>query len=162
MMHTLQMIVINLLNLTLMFYLFSLVLNNQDLLYSFGFTENSNFVSLMIFIKIYDLLAFVLRVLTFGYIRKLEFQADEFAAKKGYKNELCSSLLKIHTHNASNLCPDPLYAMFNFNHPELLERLKALGFDHHNEGYQKLDDESSKPINESTQKVFDNEFSNVQ
>ena len=72
-MHTLQMIVINLLNLTLMFYLFSLVLNNQDLLYSFGFTENSNFVSLMIFIKIYDLLAFVLRVLTFGYIRKLEF-----------------------------------------------------------------------------------------
>ena len=50
-----------------------------------------------------------------------------------------TALMKIHTENASNLYPDPWYAMFNSNHPELLERLKALGYP--GGGYQKIEGE---------------------
>jgi hypothetical protein len=42
--------------------------------------------------------------------------------------ELGSGLIKIHVKNASNLNPDPLYAWVNFNHPELVERLRAIDF----------------------------------
>lgn len=42
--------------------------------------------------------------------------------------DLCKSLIKIHVKNASNLDPDPLYAWVTFNHPELVERLRALDF----------------------------------
>ena len=37
-------------------------------------------------------------------------------------------LIKIHVKNASNLNPDSLYAWIHFNHPELVERLRAISY----------------------------------
>ena len=41
-----------------MFYMFSLVINNISILNSFGFREQSNFASLVIFLKIYEIVIF--------------------------------------------------------------------------------------------------------
>jgi STE24 endopeptidase len=36
-------------------------------------------------------------------------------------------LIRLHIQNKANLNPDPLYATYHFSHPELIERLRALG-----------------------------------
>ena len=59
-----------------MFYIFSLVINNITILKSFGFSEKSNFASLVIFMKFYEVLIFITGKLQTAYIRKMEFKAD--------------------------------------------------------------------------------------
>ena len=58
--HSIQMIAVSILNMTVLFYTYSLILNNMTLLKSYGFTEPSNYISLMIFLQIYELLAFII------------------------------------------------------------------------------------------------------
>ncbi len=41
---------------------------------------------------------------------------------------MANALIRIHVKNASNLNPDPFYATLKFSHPELSERLRALGY----------------------------------
>ena len=61
--------------------------------------------------------------------RKMEFAADAFAAEdETYRQALCRALIKIHITNSSNLNPDPFYATLKFSHPQLTERLKAMGY----------------------------------
>ena len=56
--------------------------------------------------------------------RKFEYEADEFATNMGF--DLTVPLTKIHTDNASNLNPDPLFSLLNFSHPTLKERINAI------------------------------------
>ena len=62
-----------------MFYLFSLVINNMTILRSFGFSEKSNFASLVIFMKFYEVLIFITGKIQTAFVRKMEFKADQFA-----------------------------------------------------------------------------------
>ena len=62
-----------------MFYLFSLVINNMTILKSFGFSEKSNFASLVIFMKFYEVLIFITGKMQTAFVRKMEFKADQFA-----------------------------------------------------------------------------------
>ena len=64
----------------LMFFLFNIVRNNEDVLISFGFDHKSNFVSLAIFFKLYEVIFFILNIFTNQFIRKVEYQADKFSA----------------------------------------------------------------------------------
>jgi Zn-dependent protease with chaperone function len=64
------------------FYIFSLVINNITILRSFGFTEKSNFASLVIFLKLYEVFIFFTGKLQTAFIRRLEFNADAFAVNK--------------------------------------------------------------------------------
>jgi len=114
----------------IMFFLYSIVLNNEDILISFGFDHRSNFVSLMLFFKLYESLGFIMNKMTNQYIRKIEYQADEYAAKlaphnKGtYKHALNEALIKIFKSNKSSLSPDTWYSALYNTHPTLLERLR--------------------------------------
>jgi Zn-dependent protease with chaperone function len=65
-----------------MFYIFSLVINNVTILKSFGFTEKSNFASLVIFMKFYEVLIFITGKLQTAYIRQMEFKADAYAVNE--------------------------------------------------------------------------------
>jgi STE24 endopeptidase len=58
--------------------------------------------------------------------RKFEFEADDFAKGLGFRNELASSLIKLHAQNLSTMDADWMYASYHFSHPHLSERLKAL------------------------------------
>ena len=58
--------------------------------------------------------------------RKFEFQADAFASEHGFGNHLASALKKLSVNNLSNLYPHPLYVIFHYSHPPILERLKRL------------------------------------
>jgi Zn-dependent protease with chaperone function len=74
------MIVIATFKMGLMFFLYSYIKNNHEVLISFGFDHESNFVSLMIFFKLYEVMLFILNILTNKFIRYVEYQADSYAS----------------------------------------------------------------------------------
>ncbi len=59
--------------------------------------------------------------------RKHEFEADAYSASNtGSSEHLVSALKGLAKHNLSNLNPHPLYTLFNYSHPTLVERAAAL------------------------------------
>jgi len=58
--------------------------------------------------------------------RRFEFQADAFAKSLRKATELKSALIKLNKDNLSFPVTDWLYSTWNFSHPPLLERLRAL------------------------------------
>ena len=134
-MHPLKNLFWSIINLFLMFTLFSFVINNHAILYSFGFLAESNFISLILFFKLYEPVSFLTSLIQTLLSRHFEFQADAFAAEDpSLRVPLARALIKIHITNAANLSPDPLYASIKFSHPQLTERLKALNFDSNEPG----------------------------
>ena len=61
-----------------------------------------------------------------AYTRSIEFAADRYSVDLGYGDSLKSGLVAIHVNNQANLNPDWLYALFNFDHPAMVERLNAI------------------------------------
>ena len=56
-----------------------------------------------------------------------EYQADAFSAKlTGSPDALISGLIKLNSENLNELLPPKLYVIWNYNHPTLIERIKAL------------------------------------
>ena len=61
------------------------------------------------------------------FSRRDEFQADAFSAETcGRSRSLVTALIKLHKENLSELTPPKLYCVFKYNHPPLLERIRAL------------------------------------
>ncbi len=62
------------------------------------------------------------------FSRRDEFQADAFSAEAcGRSRSLVTALIKLHKENLSELTPPKVYSVFKYNHPPLLERIRALG-----------------------------------
>ncbi len=61
------------------------------------------------------------------FSRRDEFRADAFSAEAcGRTRSLVTALIKLHKENLSELTPPKLYCIFKYNHPPLLERIRAL------------------------------------
>ena len=61
------------------------------------------------------------------FSRRDEFAADRFSAKLTDNAEsLCSALVKLNSENLSELLPPKIYVLWNYDHPTLTERVKAL------------------------------------
>jgi len=61
------------------------------------------------------------------WLRKHEYQADQFAAKQmDDARPLREALLKLGENNLSNFRPHPAYSFWRYSHPALPERLAAL------------------------------------
>ena len=59
--------------------------------------------------------------------RRDEYQADAFSAKlTGNPDALISGLIKMNSENLSELLPPKLYVIWNYSHPTLIERIRAL------------------------------------
>ncbi|KAI8057356.1 peptidase family M48-domain-containing protein [Syncephalis plumigaleata] len=111
------------------FYLFSHCYRDINLYHAFGFTDNTMPVLIgfllfnYIFSPVESILSFMMNMLS----RKYEFEADAFAKKLGYTEDLKSGLIKLHTKNLGDMNPDPWFSAYHFSHPPLVERLAALG-----------------------------------
>lgn len=69
----------------------------------------------------------VMNPVTNYFSRKDEFQADAFAKKIcGSGEPLITSLIKLNKENLSEIQVPKIYSAFNYSHPPLLERIKAL------------------------------------
>lgn len=124
--HTIKHMVVSLLTNLLMFYLLGLVLKYDVFAQAAGCETASFHVNMLVFGVLYTPLSLLLGLAGNVLSRSNEFQADAFVKEKGMADALVSALKKLSAQSLSNLTPHPAYVFFNYSHPTLYERVKAL------------------------------------
>ncbi|WP_296330455.1 M48 family metallopeptidase [uncultured Treponema sp.] len=114
-------------------FVISLLVNLPLLYKGFGFVSGEVVPYQMMFIGIFLLsLVFgdwgiLLSPIMNSLSRHDEFQADAFAKEIcGTGEPLCTALVKLNKENLSEIRVPKIYSVFNYSHPPLLERIKAL------------------------------------
>lgn len=130
--HTMQGFIISQSYIFALFTTFSLIESNRSLFAAFGFHFDVAdslpvFIGLVLFTSTYwspvdKVLSFFVNLNS----RRNEFAADQYGKSLGYARELASGLIKLQIENMGNMVPDPLYSVYHFSHPPLVERLKPL------------------------------------
>lgn len=111
------------------FLLFTAAFESTPLAVSFGFTGASPIVNLVLFSYLSWPVEFSFQIFHNIVTRKNEYQADNYALKQGYKDELASCLIRMNQKNLSSLDTDWLNSLCTISHPNLVERLQAIGYD---------------------------------
>ena len=124
--HTIKHIVVSLLTNLLMFYLLGLVLKYDVFAQAAGCEKASFHVNILVFGVLYTPLSLLMGLAGNVLSRSNEFQADAFVKENGMADALVSALKKLSAQSLSNLTPHPAYVFFNYSHPTLYERVKAL------------------------------------
>lgn len=124
--HTLTGTIISIAQTGFTLFLFSLFLNNPALSQALGVPEPNFHLSLIAFGILYTPISIILGVFVNLFSRKNEYEADRFAARKYSAEPLIKALKKLSSKNLSNLTPHPLYVVFHYSHPPLLQRVRAL------------------------------------
>lgn len=124
--HTLQGMFVSICYTGIMLFLLSLLLDNKDIAVALGGQSASFHLGLMAFSIFFTPVSFVINVFSSIHSRKNEYQADSYAAGFGLADSLISGLKKLSVKSLSNLNPDSLYVFFNYSHPTLLQRIKAM------------------------------------
>jgi STE24 endopeptidase len=125
--HVLTGLLIGIVQTGIMLFIFSLLVSSPVLSNALGVEEPRFHIGLIAFGILYSPLSFIIGIFMNIVSRKNEYQADTFAAKFGFAEELASGLKKLSVNNLSNLTPHPLYVFFHYSHPTLLQRLNRLG-----------------------------------
>ena len=124
--HTRGSVVLSILQTGLMLFILSLVIGNPALYEALGVGGSNFHIGLLVFGLLYSPLSMVMGIGMNMLSRKNEYEADAYA-KNTYNGEaLGSALKKMSVDNLSNLTPHPLYVFFNYSHPTVLQRLRAL------------------------------------
>jgi STE24 endopeptidase len=113
-----------------MFYIFSLFsafVNNRSLYQSFGFVnEQPIMIGFLLFSDALAPMDAIVKLLMNILSRHFEFEADAFAKRLGYSDNLAKSLLRLQIQNLSTMDADWMYASYHYSHPILTERLGAI------------------------------------
>lgn len=126
-----------------MLFIVSLFISNPDLYTTFGFAlpadrlnmtadgarvlPNTQFLGIFLISLVFGGFSTLLSPITNHFSRKDEFQADAFAKKLcGTGKTLTSSLIKLNKENLNELTEPKVYSIFNYSHPPLLERIRAI------------------------------------
>jgi len=114
----------------LVFYLSHRLLDWPELDLAFGFETAKSYVSLFLLMIFWQKAGYFLLPLYMALSRRYERQADAFAAVMLQDpTPLARALKRMAADNLSNLSPHPLYVIFNYSHPPLLERVRELEHD---------------------------------
>ncbi|ORM40279.1 Proteasome subunit alpha type-1 [Babesia sp. Xinjiang] len=125
--HTLKLLLFSFAQLFAIFYLFGLYKDDASMFESFGYgNERAFIVGITLFGYIYTPLGVVLHLIGTTITRRGEYEADNFAVKMGYGDDLAKALVEIHHKNKSMIHHDPLYSWYHFTHPVLFERVYAI------------------------------------
>lgn len=124
--HTLQGIIISLIQTGVILFLFSLFVDNQYLALALGVEEPSFHIGLIAFGILFSPISTITGLFMNILSRKNEYQADRFAAENFEGKYLASALKKLSVNNLSNLTPHPFNVFITYSHPPLLQRLNAI------------------------------------
>ena len=112
----------------LFFYCLYLVLQNPYLYKIFLISQPSTYMGLVLLGMLTSLLTSYFSPVFNLLSWKFEKEADLYSYNIIEKKEAIKTMLiKLTVKNLSNLSPHPAYARFNYSHPPVMERLKALG-----------------------------------
>lgn len=127
--HIIKNIIIMQVHLFLMFLVFGYLFKYEPFYRALGFPAGSRPVLVGLLIILSYVLAPYNAVINFGMTmlsRRFEYQADEFACKLGFCDELGKALIKLHIDNLGFPVYDWLYSTWSHSHPTLLQRLDRL------------------------------------
>jgi len=103
------------------------VLQTDVLIDLFAIKQSSLFVKLILLGFIGSIILFPFGPLFHLISRRHENEADKYSFEMTGKAEgMISALVKLSKDNLSNLHPHPLYALFHYSHPPVLERIRKL------------------------------------
>lgn len=125
--HIIQGMVLGILQSGLMLFILSFFVFSESFTEALGGTGASIHLNLLTFGLLYSPISLLIGLLMNLFSRKNEYEADRYAAETFEAQPLKSALVRLHQDNLSNLTPHPLYVFFNYSHPTLLQRLRALG-----------------------------------
>lgn len=128
--HTSKLLAISQIHLFGIFALFSAFINNGSVYRSFGFGPGHLpiLVGFLLYNDILQPLDSVLTLLMNMLSRKHEYEADAFADRLEYGDDLSEALVKLQSKNLSTMDPDSWYSAYHHSHPTLTERLAAIGY----------------------------------
>lgn len=124
--HVLQSLVITTLQLGLMFFLFGWLAGSPLLAEALGAKQGSFYLSLVAFALLYSPVSMLIGLMINMFSRKNEYEADAYAKETYGAGPLISSLKKLSVNHLTNLQPHPAYVFFNYSHPTLLQRMRAM------------------------------------
>ena len=124
--HTLRSMVVSVIQMGVLFWLFSLCVNNVALSEALGGDRAYFQMGLIAFAILYSPVNLILGVGMNVWSRNNEYEADAFAARYYEGDYLVSGLKKISVKSLSNLTPHPLYEYVYYSHPSLLKRIDAI------------------------------------
>jgi STE24 endopeptidase len=124
--HTLSGTILSVIQSGIILYIFSLFVGNPLLSEALSVQETSFHIALITFGFLYSPISIVLGLGINILSRKHEFQADRFAGEKFNPESLIGALKRLSGKNLSNLTPHPVYVWFNYSHPTLFQRIRAL------------------------------------
>ena len=120
----------------------SLFISNPSLYTTFGFAlapedltataptsvlPHLQFLGVFLISVVFGGFSTLLSPITNHFSRKDEFQADAFAKKLcGTGKPLTTSLITLNKENLSELTEPKIYSIFNYSHPPLIERIRAI------------------------------------
>ena len=124
--HTLRSMVVSVIQMGVLFWLFSLCVNNAALSEALGGDRVYFQLGLIAFAILYSPVNLILGIGMNVWSRSNEYEADAFAARYYEGDYLVSGLKKISVKSLSNLTPHPLYEYIYYSHPSLLKRIDAI------------------------------------
>lgn len=124
--HIIVGLVMSLAQSALMIWLLSYAISRPELSLALGASSPSFYMGILAFGLLFSPISTIIGVVTNAISREHEYEADAFASKYGYGKFLIDGLIKLSVANLSNLTPHWLYVFFNYSHPTLLQRRKAI------------------------------------
>lgn len=124
--HIITGMILSIVQTGIVLYILSLFVGNPMLSEALGAEVPGFHMGLIAFAILYSPISMILGIGSNLLSRKHEYQADRFAGRTYNSGDLISALKKLSRKSLSNLTPDPVYVFFNFSHPTLHQRIKAL------------------------------------
>jgi STE24 endopeptidase len=108
-------------------YIAFLLVQDDVLIKLFSIQESSLFAKLIILGFIGSIISVPFSPLFHYFSRRHENEADKYSYElTGNAESMISSLVKLSKDNLSNLHPHPLYALFHYSHPPVLQRIRSI------------------------------------
>jgi STE24 endopeptidase len=124
--HTLKLISKVLIEQFIYLYVINVILN-WELFKTQVFYQNEPVIIKLLYLSyVLNILKYPIGLMSNMMSRKYEREADRFAVKENYGEDLSSALVKLNTENKGNLLPDPLFSAFYYSHPTIIERLDLI------------------------------------
>jgi STE24 endopeptidase len=103
------------------------ILQDDLLIKLFHIEKSSFFAKIIILGFIGSMVSFFLSPVSNYFSRRHENEADRYSYElTGNSGSMISALVKLSRDNLSNLHPHPLYALFHYSHPPVLERIRKI------------------------------------
>ncbi len=125
--HILRQLSVALVSSGVLFYAMGQMLSHPGMFQAFSVSEPSVYAGLAFFSFFFSPISRVVSLWSLWLSRRYEYEADAFAVRMtGMRDELISSLKKLSVDALGNLTPHPLKVFFEYTHPPVLERVRAM------------------------------------